>query len=471
VWRLAFAAVRSAVCRLHPVGGQHRAFFETDKHAVVEIMTSPAAIDPAVPPIARPFGVWTASALVVGGMIGTGIFMLPTSLAPFGWTGVLAWAISIVGILAVAYALGRLSAEMPHATGAIEVTGAVLGDLAGVLIGWSYWVSCWTSCAMLAIGATSYLSVFVPALNASPLAGASTSIALLWLITLLNLGGPRLAGRFQVATTVLKLLPLIVVVVIAALLVGSGDRQLPPLPQGTAVLTGLSSAVTLTLFAFVGFEAASVTSDRVKDPQRTIMRATMIGTLLTGLLYIAVCTGIVFTVPAAAVAASDAPFALFFEAYWGHGAALLVALFAAISAIGALNCWVLIQGEVPLGMARAGLLPRWFAGVSARDVPVRVLILSTMLASILIMSNASRSLGGLFMFIALLTTCASLWLYLAVCIAALVRGVAKPAALVGLPFIGWAMWGAGVESGLLSLILMLAAVPLYVLRGHRRPRA
>jgi len=435
------------------------------------LIPTPPGIDPAVPPIERPFGIWTASALVVGGMIGTGIFMLPTSLASFGWTGALAWMVSVAGVLSIAYTLGRLSATMPEARGTIEVTSAVLGELAGVLIGWGYWVSCWTSCAMLAIGATSYLSVFVPTLSATPLNGALTSVALLWLITLLNLGGARVAGRFQVATTLLKLVPLIVVVVIVALLFGSGERHLPALPEGSAILTGLTSAVSLTFFAFVGFEAAGVTSERVKDPARTIMRATMIGTIVTGLLYVIVCSGIVFTLPSAAVAASGAPFALFVETYWGHGPALLVALFAAISAIGGLNCWVLIQGEVPLGMARAGLLPRWFARVSARDVPVGVLILSTVLASALILSNASRSLGGLFVFIALLTTCTSMWFYLAVCVAALVRGVSKPTAIIGVPFIGWAMWGAGVEAGVLSLALTLAAVPLYLLRPRRRRNA
>ncbi|WBO23480.1 APC family permease [Sphingomonas abietis] len=412
----------------------------------------------------RPFGFWTATALVVGGMIGTGIFMLPANIAPFGWTGLIAWGVSIGGVLAIAYALGTLAMAMPEETGAVAITSRVLGTLPGVLNGWSYWVSCWAASAMLALGATSYLSVLVPAIATTPLAGALTAVALLWLITLLNLAGARIAGQFQMITTLLKLLPLLAVVVIVALLAMSGRSQLPPLPAPSTALSGIGAAITLTMFTLVGFEAAGVASERVRDPGRNVIRATMVGTAIAGLLYVVVSCGIVFSLPTAAVAASNAPVALFIETFWGHGPALLVAAFAVISAVGALNCWILIQSEVPLGMARAGLLPRWFGRVSAQDVPVRTLLLSTALASLLVLCNASKSLGGIFTFMALLTTSTALWFYLALCVAALVRRVAMPAAAIGLPFTLWAMWGAGIAVSALGLALTLTALPLYWLR-------
>ena len=175
--------------------------------------------------------------------------------------------------------------------------------------------------------------------------------------------------------------------------------------------------------------------------------------------------------PRAALEASSAPFELFVGTFIGAEPALAISAFAAIAAIGALNGWVLIVGEVPLGMARAGLLPRWFAKVSARDVPVRVLLVSATLASLLVLSQASRSLSGVFQFAALLTTCASLWLYVAICAAALVRRVAVVPAALGLPFTIWALWGAGVEASGLSLMLMLTAVPVYWLRFHGSEKA
>jgi APA family basic amino acid/polyamine antiporter len=414
----------------------------------------------------RPFGFWTATALVVGGMIGSGIFMMPAALAPFGWTGSVAWVVSIVGAVCIAYVLGRLAQTMPGATGAVAIAGSVLGELPGVLIGWSYWVGVWSANAAIAIAAASYLSALFPALNATPLTGALTAVALIVLLTLLNLAGARRAGQFQVVTTLLKLAPLLAVLVIAALLGGKGEAVLPALPPSGALFAGLATAVTLTLFPLVGFEAAGVAAERVRDPERNIIRASMAGTIVTGLLYIFVCSAIVMLLDPAVVAKSSAPFALFVGQFWGGAASNLVAAFAAIAAIGALNGWVLIQGEVPLGMARAGLLPGWFAKVSARDVPVRVLLLSSGLASVLVLTTSSPTLGGVFQLIAVLTTCATLWLYVAVCAAALIRRIAVPAAAVGLAFSLFAFWGAGGYASGLSLVLMLTAVPLYLMRFH-----
>ena len=414
----------------------------------------------------RPFGFWTATALVVGGMIGSGIFLLPASLAPLGWTGVVAFVVSIAGSLCIAWTLSRLAADMPGSTGAIAVTGSVLGVLPGVLIGWAYWISVWAACAAIAIAATSYLSAFVPALTATPLAGSLTAVAVLWLLTLLNLRGAKAAGRFQVVTTLLKLLPLLLVAGIFAVRGSAGEVTPPAFPATGTLLAGITAAVTLTLFPLVGFESAGVAAERVRDPARNVVRATMAGTALVGLLYVAVTAAIGFSLPTAAVVASPAPFALFVETFLGRGPGLIVAAFAAIATIGALNGWVLIQGEVPLGMARAGLLPAWFARVSARDVPVRVQMLSSGLATLLILANTSKSTAGLFTFIVLLTTSTTLYLYLAVCIAALIRRVAVPTALVGVPFTLWAMWGAGLEASGLGLLLTLTALPLYWLRGR-----
>jgi basic amino acid/polyamine antiporter, APA family len=416
--------------------------------------------------VKRPFGFWTATALVVGGMIASGIFMIPATLAPFGWTGVAGWLISIAGVLSIAFVLARLAQTMPEATGAIAVTGAVLGELPGVMVGWSYWVSVWAANAAISIAAASYLEALLPGVQGSWLHGAGLAIALIWALTFLNLSGARVAGRFQVVTTLLKLLPLVAVIAIAALIWTGGEQA--PLPIGGLAMPGLAAAVALTLFPLVGFESAGIAAERVRDPARTIMRATMAGTLVTGLLYVLVCSAIVLVIPAGDLAASQAPFQLFVERFWGYGAALAVTAFAAIAAIGALNGWVLIQGEVPLGMARAGLLPAWFGRTSKRDVPVRVLAVASVLASLLVLFNASKSMAGVFAFAALLTTCASLWLYLAICVAALIRRVAVPAAAIGLGFALFAFWGAGAEASGLSLLLMLTAIPVYWLRPRAR---
>ena len=414
----------------------------------------------------RPFGFWTATALIIGGMIGSGIFLMPVSLAPYGWTSVVAWLISISGAMAIGYAIARMARLMPEQTGAIAISGAQLGTVPGMLVGWAYWVSTWAAVAAIAIAATSYLASLLPALTATPLTGALAAVALIWVMTLLNLAGAAFAGRFQLLTTLMKLLPLIAVGVVVLVILARGTAVTPPLPAPARALGGLAGAVTLTLFPLLGFETAGVAADRVDDPGRTVMRATMTGTALTGLIYILVCSGIALTLPPAALTASSAPFALFIATHLGAASGLAVAGFAALAAIGALNCWVLMQAEVPLGMARAGLLPRWFARVSGRDVPVPALLLSSTLASLLVLSNASQSLAGVFTFAALLTTCSSLYLYIAICAAALSRRTAMTASVIGIAFSLFAMWGAGWQASGLSLLLMLSGLPLYWLRGR-----
>lgn len=413
---------------------------------------------------ARPFGFWTATALVVGGMIGSGIFVVPAAIAPYGWTGVVAWIVSMIGVICIAYVLGRLSATMPGATGAVAMTSAVLGPLPGLLVGWSYWISCWTSCAMLAIGGIAYLSVFGPQLSMTPIVGAFSATALLVLLTLLNMRGAKAAGQFQVVTTALKLVPLVIVIAMVAGLGFSGRIALPPMPPLPALATSLTTATALAFLSFVGFEAAGVATERVRDPARTIMIATMAGAAIVGVIYLIVSTGIVFALTPERTAMSNAPVALFVETFWGHRPALLVAGFAAISVIGALNCWILIQGETPLGMARAGLLPAWFGRVSSRDVPVGVLWMSSLLSAVLILTNGSKGLAAMFTFAAMLTTSTALWFYIAVCLAAARRGVARVPAVVGLAFTSWAMWGTGWGISLLGLALTLTALPLYWLR-------
>lgn len=415
----------------------------------------------------RPFGFWTAAALVVGGMIGSGIFVLPAQLAPFGWTGVAAWVCAIAGAALLAIVLARLAHAMPEETGAVAICARALGPLPGVLVGWAYWVGVWCANAVIALTAIRYLGVFWPAMTATALSSALWAVALIWLLTALNLQGARAAGNFQLVTTALKLLPLIAVVAILAGLALAGGGEFGAEAHAPFAADQLTPAITLAFFALVGFEGASIAAERVRDPGRNVVRATLAGLALTALLYLIVCSGIVFAMPEAAVAGAQAPIALFVSHYGGAVAGYAVAGFAAVAAIGCLNGWVLLQGEVPLGMSRAGLLPRWVAVTNRRDVPVGVLLAASALASLLVLSNATRSTGALLNFMLQLTTAATLWIYVGACLAALKLGVARPVAVLGLGFALWVLWGSGLEAASLSVALMLTAVPLYYLALRR----
>jgi APA family basic amino acid/polyamine antiporter len=191
-----------------------------------------------------------------------------------------------------------------------------------------------------------------------------------------------------------------------------------------------------------------------------VPRATLWGTGLTGLLYILVCSAIALMLPADLVANSPAPFATFVERYWSAGPAALVAAFAVISCVGALNGWVLIQGEMPRAMAAKGLLPRWLAETDTNGTPRNALIVSAMIASLFVVMNGARTMQGLFEYLLLLSTSASLWIYLACAMAAFKLRIARGFAVIGGLYALWTLWGAGVEASGLSLLLMATGIPM-----------
>ena len=428
-------------------------------------MTSPAGSQ-------RAFGFWLCLALVIGNVIGTGIFLLPAQLAPYGWNAVFGWLFTIAGALCLAFVFARLTRAMPCAGGPYAFVQEAFGPIPAFAVAWSYWIALWTGNAAIAVAAISYLSLFAPALASTPGLGAVATIALLWTLTAINCASVRAAGGLQLVTTIIKLIPLVAVIVIAALVLGEG-RQVAEVPLRTADLSfaGISAAAALTLWAMLGVEAAAVGEDKVRDPARNVPRATMIGILIVGLVYLLVSTPVILLMPVDQVAASNAPLADFVALYWSPGLALLVGLFAAVSAIGALNGWVLLQGEMPLAMARQGVFPRWFAKTS-RGIPIRAQILSSALATILILANYSRTVGGLFAFMALLTTALALILYLACALAALrlqragrmpgsamLSIVATLAALYSL----WTLYGAGHEATAWGAALLAVGIPVYFL--------
>lgn len=411
--------------------------------------------------VERPFGFWTATAMVVGGMIGAGIFVLPSQLAPYGWTGVAAWVVGGAAAMMIALVLGAVAAARPREPGLIAIVGEVLGPVPGVLVGWGAWVSYWCANAYIALTSVRYAAQFVPAIGTTPLRQALTASAIIAALTWLNLRGLKASGRFQVITSALKLIPLVaVIVILAGLLFAGGDAFTaevhPPFVAGD-----LFPAITLAFVAIVGFESASIAAQRVRDPERNVPRATLTGVALACGIYVLVCSGIVFVMPAGEVAASSAPIALFVERFWGGWAGLAVAGFAVISTVGCLNVWVMLQSEVPLGLVRAGLLPAWLGRTNDRDIAPAPMLIASLLSITLLLVASWRDGAAVMDFMLRLTAVSGLWIYVFACATALAIGTHRILAGLGLAFTAGAIWGAGSEAALLSIALMLAALPLY----------
>jgi APA family basic amino acid/polyamine antiporter len=246
-------------------------------------------------------------------------------------------------------------------------------------------------------------------------------------------------------------------------------------------LSGTTAAATLTLWALLGLESATIPASKVRDPGRTIPTATLLGTVLTALICIIACTTVLLLVPPATLARSNAPFVDLASAFWGASAGKFLAVFAAISGFGALNGWILLQGELPNVMAKNGVFPRIFARDSPRHTPTFALLFSSSLVTLLILMNYQKSMVSVFTFMILLSTTACLVLYL-LCSLALLRlqwtGHIKsprmhtvPLAIIGViatAFSLWAIVGAGREAVLWGAVLLLLGAPVYFLVRDKR---
>jgi len=427
-------------------------------------------------------GFWMATALVVGNVIGSGVYMLPASLAPYGRNSLVGWLFTATGALLLAAVFAALSRAFPKDGGPYVYTRAAFGELAAFVVAWGYWVSVWVGNAAIATGAVSYTSAFAPWIARVPGASVVVTIAVVWLLTLVNCWGVRAVGWVQAVTTVLKLLPLLAVALVGGFYVRK--ENLASFADAPLTLDGITTAATLALWALLGFESATVPAEKVEDPARTIPRATMLGTVVTALVCTLACCTVLLVVPAAQLAASNAPFADAARLFWGEGSATLVAVFAAISAYGALNGWILLQGELPFAMARDGVFPRVFARESARHTPVFALVTTSVLVTLLVLANSHGSMAQVFTFMILLATSANLVAYLVCSLALLVlmrRGALEGArrGTPGLALAGalgalyslWAIAGAGREATLWGAVLLAVALPVYAAtRRARGPR-
>lgn len=409
----------------------------------------------------RKLGLFAAIALIMGNMIGSGVFLLPASLAPFGWNAVLAWIVVTAGTMVLAWVFASLTRMKPEARDPSGFVTAAFGEIPAFLVSWAYWVSVWTANVSISVAAISYSSAFVPAIGETALLPALLAVVAVWTVTLINLRGVRAAGNFQIVTVLLKIMPLLAVIVLAGFVLGEGSGEVRPFAIRELNGLDLRAAAAMTMFALLGFECASMAAARVNNPDVNVPRATLWGTALTGLLYLLVCSAIALMLPEDIAAASPAPLATFVQYYWAAGPAALITLFAIISCVGALNGWVLIQGELPRVMAERRTLPAWFGKTDARGTPARALIATSVIASICLGLNASRSMQGIFEFLLLLSTSAALWLYLMVALSAWRLKVVRPFALIGAAYALWTLWGAGIEASGWSLVLMLAGLPLY----------
>ncbi len=436
----------------------------------------------AAPP--RQLGFWMCLALVVGNMIGSGIFLLPASLAPYGLNSIFGWIFSASGGVLLAIVFAQLSRVYPQAGGPYVYPRVAFGECCGFVMAWGYWMSVWVGNAAIAIGSVAYLSELVPAIRTTEGAPAMTAVALIWILTFVNWRGVKHAGVFQLVTTVLKIMPLLAVIGLGVVLLSAGDASVIKVEPQPFTISAMTAAATLTLWGLLGLESATVPAENVIDPKRNIPLATLWGTVVTALIYVAACSLVILLIPGSKLAGSNAPFADAVRLFWGDRAASLLALFAFISGFGALNGWILVQGEMPRVLAREKVFPELFAHESRYRTPDYSLFITSALVTVVMLMNYSGSMVKAFTLIILIATSAYLVMYLFCSLAAFklawrgdlgvqgqklkwVLAVAMLAAL----YSAWTLYGAGPEAFWWGMGLMALGLPLYFLMKWSQRRS
>ena len=404
-------------------------------------------------------------------MIGSGIFMLPATLATVGSVTIIGWIIAAAGALTLALLFSRLAARKPMAGGPATYTFDAFGPFAGMQASLWYWASCLIGNIAIATAASSYLAAFF-GITPSVAQGVVITIALLWLVTFINLVSPRFVGQVDGPLLVAGMVPLLLVAVAGWFWFDAGQFRASWNVSEMSDARAIPHSLILVFWAFTGLESASVAAAVVDSPERNIPIATVSGVLIAACVYIAASACIMGLVPAADLAASNAPFALAVARMLGETAGPLVAGAGMLKALGTLAGFVLMTAQVSRAAADHGLLPQMFARTRAGDTPVAGLVVAGLIGTVALVLTVSPTLGRQFGLLIEASTIFALLTYLGACFAALkyrVRGEIT-LAIVGGGFCAFAIlfgWSS-LEVVIATLLCMVLFVACYLPLSRRK---
>jgi len=357
----------------------------------VEVTGSPGTATEAERP--HLFGLGTAMALIVGSIIGVGIFNLPTSLAAYGPITLVSMALTTVGALALALLFAALSRRLPADGGPYAYARVAFGNGLGFANAWSYWITAWAGNAAIAVGWVLYVEHFINK-GQNKLVTVLLVLVGLWLPAVVNLSGVKNMGSVQVITTVIKFVAVAFIAIVGLFYISSANFT-PWNVSKESAINAIGGGMAIALFSYLGVETAAVAAAKVRDPDRNVPRATVLGTIATAVVYMLSLTAVFGIVPTSKLANATAPFSDAINAmFGGTWAGNVMAVAVIISGLGALNGWTMICAEMPLAAADDGLFPERFKRMSKRGVPAFGIISSTVLASIAMAINYLGSGGA-----------------------------------------------------------------------------
>jgi len=431
-----------------------------------------------MPASEKKLGLWTSASLVVGNMIGAGVFLMPAAMASFGSIGLLGWIFSAIGSFFLAKVFSNMSKLLPHATGGpYAFTRAGFGDFAGFLVAWGYFVS--TSCANAAItiSLVSALSTFFPVLAVSKFAAISTGLCAIWLLTYINTLGIVTSGKLQLVTTILKILPLLLVA-FGGLFFLNPQNFVPFNSSGSSTFNAISATAAMTMFSFIGIECATIPAGSVVNPKKNIPRATMLGLFVATLVYLLGSVSVMGLIPAHQLQHSLTPYADAAVVIYGSNARYWVSAGVAIAAFGALNGWTLTQGQIPFAIANDKLFPAIFSRQNKKGVPFVGILVSSALVSAFMSMNYASGLVEQFRFLLLLSLLSMLIPYLLSAASYLIiKAKAREntgwagAILLTVVAFSYALWniaGSGKDAVYYGFILLMCSIPFYIWVAYKK---
>lgn len=427
----------------------------------------------------KKMGLISLTLVTASNMMGSGVFMLPTNLAGIGSISLYGWIITIVGVIALALVFARNSMITPREGGIISYASDAFGPFIGFQTTICYWISAWVGNVALLVAGVGYLSYFFPVLK-DPVASSVMAIVILWAFVALASFGANVAGRSQSFTASCML-----VVVLGIGFIGwfwFKPTWFTEVYNGTkeSNISAIFSAASLALWGFLGVESAVVSTGQVERPESTVPRATVLGLLIAAVCYVSSCTVIMGLVPHNELIHSPAPFADAARYMFGHFAGEVVSALSVIACFGSISGWLILQSEAPKAGAEQGLFPKFFADVNKNDVPMKGLIFTGILMTIILMTTASPDLASQFQIIVLMSVFASLLPYIYALVALPIIMVAHSInkgfsfifycfmAVIGIVYSLFALFGAGSNAMYWGIMMMMITIPLYAFVAMKR---
>jgi basic amino acid/polyamine antiporter, APA family len=301
--------------------------------------------------------------------------------------------LTTIGALALAMLFAALSRRVPADGGPYAYARVAFGNQWGFANAWSYWITAWAGNAAIAVGWVLYVEQFV---NTGHKKVFSILLVLvgLWVPAVVNLSGVKNMGLMQVVTTILKFFAVGFIAIVGLFYI-KGANYHPFNVSGLSPVSAIGGGMAIALFSYLGVECASVAAGKVRDPDRNVPRATILGTLATAVVYMLSLTAVFGILSNSVLANSTAPFSDAVNAMFGGTAGgKIMSVLVIISGFGALTGWTMICAEMPLAAANDGLFPERFKRLSKAGVPVFGIVASTTLASIAMIFNYLGSSGA-----------------------------------------------------------------------------